>query len=209
MKTETSRKIWNRFAARYAKTPVADEESYQKKLQVTQEYFRPDMDVLEIGCGTGSTAIVHAPHVKHIRAVDISDKMLDIAQGKADAVGITNITFEQAAIDDLNVADESIDGVLGLSILHLLEEREAAIARVYQMLKPGGIFVTSTICMGDNMKFLKFIIPIGSSLGVIPMVKFITIQELVDNITEAGFEIDHQWLPGKNKAVFIVAKKPA
>ena len=32
--------------------------------------------------------------------------------------------------------------------------------------------------------------------------------ELVASLTDAGFEIDHQWHPGKGKAVFIVAKKP-
>ena len=54
----TSARFWDRIAERYSKSPVADEAAYQKKLQVTREYFRPDMEVLEIGCGTGSTAIV-------------------------------------------------------------------------------------------------------------------------------------------------------
>ena len=61
-------KFWDRHAERYAKSPVADEASYQKKLQVTREYLRPDMEILEFGCGTGSTAITHAPYVKHIRS---------------------------------------------------------------------------------------------------------------------------------------------
>ena len=67
-------KFWDKMAERYAKSPVADEESYQKKLQVTRDYFRPDMEVLEFGCGTGSTAIVHAPYVKHIQAIDVSSE---------------------------------------------------------------------------------------------------------------------------------------
>lgn len=62
---DRSEKFWDKIATRYSKKPVADEAAYQKKLQITQEYFRPDMEVLEIGCGTGSTAITHAPHVKH------------------------------------------------------------------------------------------------------------------------------------------------
>ena len=54
-------RFWDRVAEGYAKKPVADEAAYQKKLQVTRDYFRPDMEVLEFGCGTGSTAIAHAP----------------------------------------------------------------------------------------------------------------------------------------------------
>ena len=68
--------FWDKVAERYSKKPVADEAAYQTKLRVTREYFRPDMQVLEIGCGTGSTAIAHAPFVEHICATDISPKMM-------------------------------------------------------------------------------------------------------------------------------------
>jgi ubiquinone/menaquinone biosynthesis C-methylase UbiE len=59
-----SARFWDLFAERYAKTPVANEVMYQKKLEATQRYFKSDMHVLEFGCGTGSTALVHAPFVK-------------------------------------------------------------------------------------------------------------------------------------------------
>ena len=65
-------KFWDKIAEKYAKRPIADEAAYQRKLAVTRDYFRPDMEVLEFGCGTGTTAINHAPYVKHIRATDIS-----------------------------------------------------------------------------------------------------------------------------------------
>jgi len=98
--------------------------------------------------------------------------------------------------------------VLGLSILHLLDNKEEIIARVHKMLKPGGIFVTSTACIGDTlMRFLKFIVPIGKFFGLMPQVMVFTTKELEDSLTDAGFEIDHQWQPGKRKAVFIVARK--
>lgn len=202
-----SAKFWDKIAERYAKQPIADEAAYQKKLQVTREYFRPDMEVLEFGCGTGSTAIVHAPYVKHIRAIDISSKMIEIAQGKAAAKNINNIDFEQATIEAVSVADQTLDAVLGLSILHLLENKEDAIAKVYRLLKPGGIFVTSTACLGDTMKWFKLIAPIGKLLGLFPLVKVFTAKDLKDSLTNAGFEIDYQWQPEKDKAVFIVAKK--
>ncbi len=201
--------FWDRIAKRYAKQPVADEAAYQKKLDVTRRYFRPDMRVLEFGCGTGSTAIAHASYVEHIRAIDISSKMLDIARAKAGTEAIENITFERLTIEQLDVPDDTLDAVLGLSILHLLENREAAIAKVYRMLKPGGVFISSTACLGDNMKFFKVIAPIGKFLRLIPLVKIFTVKELEDSLTDAGFSIEYQWQPGRNKAVFIVAKKAA
>lgn len=204
-----SAKFWDKIADRYLKQPIADVAAYEKKLQVTQEYFQPGMEVLEIGCGTGSTAIVHAPYVKHIRAIDFSANMIDIAQTRAAAQNIPNITFEQSSIDELDISYQTLDAVLGLSILHLLEDKEAVIAKVFDMLKPGGIFVTSTVCLGDKMAWFKWIAPIGKFLGLFPLVKVFTVQELANSLTDARFKIDHQWQPDKGKAVFMVAKKPS
>ena len=200
-------RFWDKIADRYAKKPVSDEAAYQKKLQVTRDYFRPDMEVLEFGCGTGSTAIAHAPYVKHILATDISSRMIEIAKGKAEAAKVGNVTFQQTAIDDFEAPDETYDAILGLSILHLLEDKEAVIAKVHGMLKPGGVFVSSTACLGDTMKFFKLIGPIGRFLGLMPLVKVFTTKELEDSLTAASFEIDHRWQPGRGKSVFIVAKK--
>jgi len=204
-----SSRFWDKIAERYSKRPVADEAAYQKKLQVTREYFRPDTEVLEFGCGTGSTAISHSPYVRHIQAIDISPKMIEIARGKADQGNVENVTFEQSTIEQICVPDQSLDAVLGLSILHLLDKKEEAIAKVHRMLKPGGVFVTSTICIGDTMRFFKVIAPVGKFLGLMPLVKVFTTEDLVTCLTDAGFEIDYQWQPGKGKAVFSVAKKAA
>ena len=205
---DQSIKFWDKIAERYSKQPIADEAAYQKKLQVTRKYFQPDMDVLEFGCGTGSTAITHAPYVKRIQAIDISSKMIEIAQGKADAKNVENVIFEQSSINEFSVPDQTLDAVLGLSILHLLDNKAEVIAKVYKMLKPGGIFVTSTPCIGDTMmRFLKVIVPIGKFFGLMPLVKVFTTKELEDSLTDAGFAIDYQWQPGKGKPVFIVAKK--
>ncbi len=165
------------------------------------------MQVLEFGCGTGSTAIIHADYVKYIRAIDISVNMIAIAKGKAEAQNINNVTFEQLTIEELDVEDCTYDAVLGLSILHLLENKKYAIAKVYRMLKPGGIFVSSTAFLGDNIAWFKIIAPIGRFLGVFPLFKVFKVEELVTSLTDAGFAIDYKWQPGKNKAVFIVAKK--
>ncbi len=199
--------FWDRIAESYAKKPVADEAAYQKKLKVARGYFRPDMEVLEFGCGTGSTAIAHAPYVKHIRAIDISSKMIEIARGKAEAGGVENVIFERATLDDLEVPDESFDAVMGHSVLHLLEDKEAAIAKVHRMLKPGGVFVSTTACIGDFLKVFKVIGPIGRFLGLLPLVRVFTKKELHESLAAAGFEIDYEWQPGKRRGVFIVARK--
>jgi ubiquinone/menaquinone biosynthesis C-methylase UbiE len=202
-------KFWDRLADHYARQPIADEDAYRTKLKVTQGYFRPDMEVLEFGCGTGGTAIIHAPFVRHIRAIDFSEKMLEIARAKAVDAGVENVSFERADIAELTAADGRYDAVLGLSILHLLADKDAVIAKVFAMLKPGGYFVSSTTCIGDTMKLFRFIAPLGKAMGLLPQLDVMTSGELVASLEAAGFGIDHQWQPGKGKAVFIVAQKPA
>lgn len=203
-----SEKFWNKIAPRYSRQAIADEASYQKKLKKTREYLNVVMDMFEFGCGTGSTAIIHAPYVKHIHAIDLSPKMLEIAQGKVDKENINNITFEQSTIDEFNAPDNSFDVVLGMSILHLLENKEEAVAKVYKMLKSGGIFISSTACLGDMMFLFKLIAPLGKITSLIPIIRVFSKNELVESLMDIGFSIDYQWKPGKNKAAFIVAKKP-
>jgi ubiquinone/menaquinone biosynthesis C-methylase UbiE len=200
--------FWNRLADRYSKSPIADEASYQTKLEVTRGHLRPDMRLLEFGCGTGGTAILHAPHVTHIRAIDFSESMLELARTKAKEAGVENVSFELGDITTLPMPDEPYDMVLGLSILHLLENPDAVIAMVRDLLVPGGYFVTSTACMNDIMPWFKYVAPIGRALGRLPHLTFMGADELVEKFQAAGFTIVHRWQPEKNKALFLIAQKP-
>lgn len=209
-KTSTSARFWDRVAEGYSRKPVPDEAIYQEKLRITRTHMTPDSEVLEFGCGSGSTAIAHAPFVKRILATDISAKMIEIAEGKADTGNVNNVAFRQTSIEDLDVPDASFDIVLGLSILHLVADWRGAIAKVHRILKPGGVFVSSTACLGDSMSIFRFIGPIGRTLGLLPMLRVFKVFHLEDALRTAGFEIEHQWQPGNNrlKGVFIVARKP-
>ena len=204
-----SEKFWDKTAERYAKSPVSDETTYQRKLIETQSFLQPEMRILEFGCGTGTTAVHHAPHVQHLDAIDISEKMLEIGRGKARDANIDNITFSRGTLAQFNANDECFDAVLGLNVIHLLSDRQAVIAEVARILKPGGIFVSSTVCLGHSyLRFIKLVAPLGKMLGLLPDVFILTEAELVTEITGAGFDIERQWHHAKNDiAVFLVARK--
>ena len=200
--------FWDKVAVKYSRQPIADEESYQKKLAKSQGYFRPEMELLEFGCGTGGTAITHAAHVKRIRAIDISPKMIEIARAKAESAEVTNVDFEVQTIENLEAPDGTFDAILGMSIMHLVEDKGAVLKKVFRLLKPGGVFISSTVCMSDMAKIIRYVVPIMQFFGRAPFVAFFSGEELLDSIRESGFEIDYDWRPGKGKTVFIVAKKP-
>ncbi len=204
-----TKQFWDRIAEKYARDPIADPQSYQIKLDITREYFRPDMRVLEIGCGTGTTALYHAPAVARIDAYDLSDNMIEIAKRKAEDAAVTNVHFRQGDVTAMSGSDGLYDAAMAHSLLHLLEDRERVLDKVHAMLKPGGVFISSTACLRDFSFYIRAAIPVMQLVGKAPYVGSFTQEGLINEMARAGFSVVHQWRPGKNKATFLVATKAA
>jgi len=204
--TVTPAEFWDRVASNYSQKPIADTETYHRKLAATQALMRLDMDVLELGCGTGSTALAHAPYVAHIDATDVSAEMVAIGRQKAAQAGIDNVSFEQAGVEDLT-ADKLYDMVLALNLLHLLPDRAAALDKIHGLLKPGGLFISSTVCLSDRMWFLRPVIPVMQWMGKAPYVSFLAADNVRREITEAGFDAQDHWVHGRANSLFLIASK--
>lgn len=203
----TSAEFWDRIAPGYSKQPIGDPASYARKLAATQALMQPDMAVLEFGCGTGSTALAHAPHVAHILATDVSAAMIGIGREKAARAGIDNVSFEQCGVDDFEAPAGSYDMVLALNLLHLLPDRAAALARIHRLLKPGGTFISSTVCLADRMWYLRPVVPVLQWIGKAPDVSFLGAHTVLGEITAAGFEEREHWTHGRANSLFLVASK--
>lgn len=201
-------KFWDRMARRYAEQPIANQENYERKLEMTRALFTPESEVLEFGCGTGSTALLHAPFANNIRAIDFSAEMITIARDKATEAGVENVIFEQASIDTVEGEEADFDVVLGLNVLHLVEDRKATLDKIYDLTKPGGFFVSSTVCITGLWALLKIVTPLAQSLGLMPMLRFFTADTLRGEVQSAGFEIVEDWMPEKSMGLFLIAKKP-
>lgn len=197
--------FWNFIAPRYARQPIADEASYRHKLDLTRSYLAPDMRVLEFGCGTGSTALLHAPHVAAITGIDYSPRMIEIARGKTEDA--PNVTFEVSTIEEWEAPDASYDVVMGMSILHLVADHRAVIAKVGRLLKPGGLFVSSTACIGDMTGIAPMLMPLVGALRLVPRVRSLTVDGLEQDLRTVGYKIEERWQPAPSKAVFFIARK--
>jgi len=200
----TSAPYWNKTAERYANSPISDQKTYQRKLSKTQEFLAPHMRIAEFGSGTGMTAIAHATHVSHIDATDISENMIQIGKDRAEEAGINNITFSVGTLADLAAADDSPDAVLGLNVIHLIKDRAALLSEVARVLKPGGVFVNSTVCLGKSpLRFIKVLL-----FGLMPDLFVLSEEQLTNEVTAQGFKIERQWHHAKGGiAVFMVARK--
>ncbi|MZR12119.1 methyltransferase domain-containing protein [Maritimibacter sp. DP07] len=198
-------RIWDRLAKRYIASPIADPESYEHKLALTRKYMRPDMDVLEIGCGSGNTGRRHAPEVASYTAMDISAEMLRHAEAQGPVPD--NMQFVAADFDRVDVAPESYDMVLALSVLHLLPDPAATVRKIAAGLKPGGVFVSSTVRTA-GIGMLRVIAPVGQLIGIIPHLSFIGEDDIRGFMSDAGLEIVEDWAPDAKSALFLVARKP-
>jgi ubiquinone/menaquinone biosynthesis C-methylase UbiE len=200
------------MSAGYARRPVGDPAAYETKLAIMRDLLdaTPGARVVEIGCGTGSTAIALAPHAGRIRATDLSPAMIAIARDKAREAGAAGVDFEVAALETLDVAPQSQDLVMAHSILHLARDRAAAIGSAWTWLRRGGVFVSSTVCLAEQAPWARPIAWLARMAGVFPhRLGFFTEAQLRTAIEKQGFVIERRFRPGRKAAVFFVARKPA
>lgn len=210
---QNAEKFWDKVAKKYAKSPVADMEAYTYTLDRTRSYLSANDKVLEVGCGTGSTALLLAADTGQIKASDLSGKMIEIAKEKARDQGVSNVEFIKADLFDDRLEDGPYDVIMAFNILHLLEDISSAVQRINGLLKPGGTFISKTVCKpgkGTPFKFrlLLAILPIMQFFGKAPFVNFMTIAELEETVSSQGFKvIETGNYPAAPPCRFIVAKK--
>ena len=205
-KPHTDARFWDRLAARYARKAVSDQAAYETKLAKTNSFLQPEDHVLEIGCGTGTTALHHAPRVAHILATDISANMIDIAREKARLRGVDNVRFGVSSIDDLDATPGQYDVILAHSILHLVADVPRTLRQLHRMLKTDGLLISSTQCIGDSAAWLARVAPLGRALGVLPRVNVFCEQEFLQLIGDAGFDFKEVWQPKPKSSHYIVAR---
>ncbi|MCV6825812.1 MULTISPECIES: class I SAM-dependent methyltransferase [Halocynthiibacter] len=203
----TSPAFWDRKAPSYAAKPIADPIAYQAKLTRVQALLSPTDRVLEIGCGTGSTALNLANSCAHFTGTDISSGMIDIANRKLSAEAPKNVVFRRADATEI-VGEHSFDVILAFSLLHLVDDIPAVLNSVHSQLEPGGLLISKTVCVKDQFIALRELVRVLSLLGVAPRVTQLSRNELIEFIKNAGFEIvESGYLSNSRMSPFVVAKR--
>lgn len=200
--------FWDAIAEKYAKRPVKSVDTYEKTLERTLAHLSQGDRVLEVGCGTGSTALRLAPAVSEMVASDLSGRMIEIAREKAASEGVGHIRFEHATVFDEQLEPGSFDAVLAFNLLHLLPDIPSAVRRIHALLKPGGFFISKTVCLDEHGWLWRLALAVMKPLGFAPDVRFLKIAELEGEIAQAGFEIIETGLyPASPPSRFVVARR--
>ena len=169
--------------------------------------------VLDYGCGTGTASCQLSSLVKDIHAIDISSKMIAISKDKAALGKIENVNFEQSDIFDEKYSSESYDVILAFNMLHTVPNPQNVMQRIYEMLKPEGLFISVTPCLRDKMSFLVNVqiqlVWILCKIGIIPIpIRRLKSLELDDLLFANGFQVvESEEIYRGASSYFVVAKK--
>jgi ubiquinone/menaquinone biosynthesis C-methylase UbiE len=192
--TQKIQKFWDKNAKRYDKSEQQSESVNQEIIAKTVKYLYPDDHVLDFGCATGTKAIELANKVRHIHGLDFSGEMIQIANKKKDELQIPNISFSRGTIFSNELEPVVFDKIVSYVVIHLLKDKEEVIRRIYELLKPGGLFISATACFKDKMAFKKSIevksYLLMQKLGIFPLhLNIFTTTDVEKLMTDQGFRI--------------------
>ncbi|TRA98213.1 MULTISPECIES: bifunctional 2-polyprenyl-6-hydroxyphenol methylase/3-demethylubiquinol 3-O-methyltransferase UbiG [Rhizobium/Agrobacterium group] len=204
-------RFWNRSARKYAKGRISDEAGYARTLERTRALLKPDDNILELGCGTGTTAIRLAASVKDYLATDISADMIAIAKERQQAAGsLHNLTFSTTTAEALVPGDRQFNAVLGFNYLHLVRDLPGTLRHIHALLAPHGLLITKTPCVGDMNPLIRLVLPAMRAIGKAPYAGVFNAAELGRHINAGGFDIlatEIHATKGNDNRPYIVARK--
>lgn len=203
--------FWDGIAEQYAAQPVEDPDAFERKIAIHRGLLGPDAAALEVGCGTGSLALRLAPSAGHVHGLDVSPEMIRFARAKAAEAGVANVTFHVGAFDETltTFAPRSLDVVSAYSVLHLVANRPAALRQIFDLVKPGGAFVASTLCLGESWMPFAPLLWTMRQFGKAPHVWVFDKETLLAEIREAGFvDLETPDVGAKDTVLYTVARRP-
>lgn len=211
MSLEKDAQFWDKISRRYSKSKVSDQPGYERSLERTREYLNESSTVLELGCGTGTTALALADSTESYLATDISPSMIDIAQEKLAAEPASGLVFQVATAQALADGNQKYDAIVGFNYLHLVRELPDVLKSIHSMLASDGLFISKTPCVGNMNPFIRWVlIPILRAIGKAPYVDPFKADALTDHLKTAGFEVvlnENHASNGKGYRPYIVVRK--
>lgn len=159
--------------------------------------------VLDLGSGGGLDVLLAARQVGptgFVYGVDMTDKMLELARTNAAKIGATNVEFRKGELENLPLADNSVDVIISNCVVNLSPEKENALAEAFRVLKAGGRLAISDIVVdGDLSGFPVSEAQIRAGLSWAGCIAgALTIDQFTHLLDAAGFseidiEIQHRY----------------
>jgi ubiquinone/menaquinone biosynthesis C-methylase UbiE/NAD-dependent dihydropyrimidine dehydrogenase PreA subunit len=185
--------------------------------QIVQTYVKPGMEILDIGCGTGSLIIDAAKAGARITGVDISTAMLAVAHKRIANNGMKErITLHNAGVVEIDSLFEKNRFDLIISTLvfseFYSEERALALHQIKKLLKPDGSLVIAVEVQPRKppKKIIHFLVrfPLTVLTYIIAQTGTKPVTRISEEITESGLNITSEDRSFLDSFTIISAKKP-
>ncbi len=127
----------------YAELPDAAVESFAG---VANPFALRDLEagetVVDLGSGAGFDCFVAANRVGRdgrVIGIDMTEEMLEKSRSTAAALNMWQLEFKEGYLEDLPIADDSVDVVISNGVINLCPDKRKVFAEILRVLKPGGV----------------------------------------------------------------------
>jgi SAM-dependent methyltransferase len=169
---------------------------------VTLASLKDGETVLDLGSGAGFDSFLAANRVGcngKVIGVDMTPEMVEKARENARKAYYKNVEFRLGEIENLPVADNSVDVIISNCVINLSPDKERVFREAFRVLRPGGrLMVSDIVLLKELPDFIKNNIEayIGCVAGAIQK------NDYIELIKKAGFQdveiIDETRFPPKN-----------
>jgi len=187
----TSMAFWDKAADKYDANTVKG-PNYAARIDRAAQWLGPDARLLDVGCAGGHITLDLAARVAHAHGIDLSPRLIEIANRRMQEQGVSNARFDAATAEQLPTPpdEQRYDGITAYSLLHLVDDVPATLRRFHELLKPGGTLIAEVPCTEDIPWYLRAVIPPMRWLGKAPVVRLYPQAEYEAMLHDAGFRVD-------------------
>ena len=200
--------FWDGRAAKYDEDIRTHDSLYVRTITRTMSLLTNSDIVLDLGCGSGEIGLDIARRVQRVHGIDVSRKMIELANQKAHDRSVSNVEFGQVDALDQGLAGRSFSAVTAFNVFHLVDDIQGVLARLHDVLEPGGLLISQTPCLGERNWFVRVLLRAAQWAGFAPPIRSMTFAELESLVSSHGFDILESEVWDEKSAVQrVVARK--
>jgi ubiquinone/menaquinone biosynthesis C-methylase UbiE len=114
--------FWDKRSEKYDDNIQKHDSLYDKTIQSTRSLLTDSDIVLDFACASGEMSLDIVPYVQHIYGIDLSVKMIELANQKAHDRQVDNIKFDPIDVFDQKLTSQPFSAIVAFNIFHLLED---------------------------------------------------------------------------------------